>query len=64
MNPEAFQIFLGTAAASAGTILGFFLCALLSRGKARDAERRAIRDMEKLFRARSLQDHRDNTRLF
>lgn len=64
MNPEAFQIFIGAASASAGAILGFFACALMSRGKARDAERRAIRDMEKLFRARTLQDHRDSQHLF
>lgn len=64
MNPEAFQIFLGTTAACAGAILGFFLCAILTRGKTRDAERRAIRDMEKLYRQRAIQDLRDNTRLF
>lgn len=64
MNPEAFQIFLGTACASAGCILGFFLCAALTRGKCRDAERRAIRQMENLFRARAIEDRRDNTRLF
>jgi hypothetical protein len=64
MNHEAFQIFLGSAAASAGAILGFFTHAVLTRGKCRDAERRAIRDMEKLHRARAIQDRRDSTRLF
>jgi hypothetical protein len=61
MNPEAFQIFLGVTAASAGAILGFFLCALLTRGQARDAERRAWREAEKLQRARAIADLRDRT---
>lgn len=64
MNPEAFQILLAAAAACAGCILGFFLCAALNRGKCRNAERRAIRQMESLFRARAIEDRRDNTRLF
>lgn len=45
-------------------VLGFLLCGLLSSGKAREAERRAIRQMEKLHRARAIQDMRDSTRLF
>jgi hypothetical protein len=64
MNPEAFQIFIASAAASAGAILGFLTHATLSRGKIRDAERRAIREMEALHRARAIQDLRDSTRLF
>ena len=63
MNPEAFQIFLGIASSSAGAILGFLLCAILTRGKARDAERRAIRQMEKLHRARAIEDLRNDTPL-
>jgi hypothetical protein len=59
--PNEIIVIAGNVACAA---LGFFCAALLAHGKARSAERRAIRDMEKLFRARALQDHRDSQRLF
>jgi hypothetical protein len=61
MNPEAFQIFLALAAASAGAISGFVLCAASTSRKVRAAERRAWREAEGLQRARAIQDLRDRT---
>lgn len=55
-------IIAGTAVISA--CLGFLLAVILGHGKARDAERRVIRQMENLYRARAIQDLRDSTRLF
>ncbi len=41
--------------------LGFLAAALLARGKAREAERRAWREADRLHHARAIQDRRDAT---
>lgn len=61
VNPETFTILCSFGALVIGAILGALVTGLCASGKVREAERDAIRMMQKLHRTRAIVDRRDAT---